>query len=90
VFGVVLALPAASPAGANVTGPWNGSVTIEGVTYTPGNPVVLPNEEGVVASWEGRTDGAIHNHHGEIGIDVGPFTIEVADWAGDNENDEVT
>ncbi len=92
--GVVLTLLAAWPARANVTGPCNGSATIQGVTYTPANdtpsnPVVLPNEKGVVASWEGSTDGPIHNHHGEIGVDVGPFTIKVADWAGENKKDEV-
>ncbi|MBI2238332.1 MAG: hypothetical protein HYU54_07400 [Actinobacteria bacterium] len=84
----------AAPAGAAVTGPCDGSATIEGVTYTPandtpGNPVALPDKEGVVASWEGSTDGPIHNHNGEIGVDVGPFTIPVADWAGENKKDEV-
>lgn len=84
----------AAPASANVTGPCDGSATIKGVTYTPnndtpGNPVVIPNEKGVIVDWQGNTGGVvIKNHTGQIAVDVGPFGVVVADWSGENANKE--
>lgn len=80
---------AASPARALVTGGCNGSATIKGVTYTPandtpGNPVLIPNEKGVMIPWEATTGGPITDHHGQIGVNAGPFVIPVAKWAGEN------
>lgn len=83
----------AGSANAGMTGPCDGSATIKGVTYTPANdtpanPVVLPDEEGVVVKWEGHTTTPIHNHNGAIGVHIGPLRIDFADWAGKNAKDE--
>jgi hypothetical protein len=83
----------ARPAFADVTGPCDGSVTIKGVTYTPdndspGDPVVVPSGSGVVAKWEGSTDVPIKNHHGEILVHIGPASIAVASWEGENADEE--
>jgi hypothetical protein len=86
----------AVPASASVTaGPCDGSVTILGVTYTPENdtpadPVVIPDESGVVVEYTGNTGGVvIKNHRGSIAVDVGPIPITVAEWSGRNADDEV-
>lgn len=96
--GCVLSLPLilAAPASAAITaGPCDGSVTIEGVTYTPdndtpGNPVVIPKEPGVVVEYTGNTGGVvIKNHEGYIAVHVGPIPIKVATWAGENADERV-
>jgi hypothetical protein len=38
--------------------------------------------------WQGSTDEAVHNHEGEIGIDLGLGTVPVEEWGGENEEDE--
>lgn len=87
-------LSVASPASAVVTGPCDGSVTIGGVTYGPGNdtednPIVIPEDRsGLVADWEGTTGVPIRDHVGTVGIVVGPSTIEIAPWSGANADDE--
>jgi hypothetical protein len=63
---------------------------IDGVTYTPdndtpSNPVVIPDEEGLVAEWEGRTDGPITDHSGEIYVVAGPVNISIGDWGAPNK-----
>jgi hypothetical protein len=94
VVGLWLALP--PPAWASITtGPCDGSVTIQGITYTPandtpGNAVVIPDESGVVVDYSGDTGGVvIKNHHGSIAVDVGPIPITVAEWSGRNADEEV-
>jgi hypothetical protein len=86
----------AVPASASVTvGPCDGSVTILGVTYTPENdtpadPVLIPDESGVVVEYTGNTGGVvIKNHRGSIAVDVGPIPITVAEWSSRNADDEV-
>jgi hypothetical protein len=87
----------AAPARASVTlGPCDGSVTIEGVTYTPDNdtpddPVLVPKESGVTVGYEGNTGGVvIKNHNGYIAVDVGPIPIKVATWSGENADEQVS
>jgi hypothetical protein len=87
----------ASPAQAALTkGPCNGSVTIEGKRYTPANdtaanPVVVPEEEGVIVEYRGNTgDAKIKDHTGGIAVEIGPGSITVASWGhphkkGDNK-----
>lgn len=93
---VAAPLMLAAPASAAITtGSCDGSVTIEGVTYTPendtpGNPVVVPKGSGVVVDYTGNTGGAvIKNHSGFIAVHVGPFPIKVATWEGKNRKGEV-
>lgn len=91
VFGVLLTAGAAA---AISVGPCDGSVKIDGTTYTPendspANPIVIPDKEGLVAEWAGSTDGVIKNHTGDVGVVVGPGTINLATWDGENANDEV-
>ncbi|MFP5332930.1 MAG: hypothetical protein ACLGHX_11305 [Acidimicrobiia bacterium] len=82
------------PAVAVVTGPCDGSVTVGGVTYgpendTPDDPIVVPADRaGVVADWEGTTGVPITDHSGAVGIVVGPVTVEIADWSGENADQE--
>lgn len=80
---------------AAIQGPCDGSVTIDGTTYgpdndTPDNPIVIPDEPGAVATWEGSTGVPITDHSGEIGIVVGPGVIKLADWSGENADLETT
>jgi hypothetical protein len=87
----------AAPASANVTeGPCDGSVTIKGVTYTPendtkDNPIVVPDEPGLTFTWHGDTGGTvITDHHGQIGVSVGPGVVPVAEWANPNTGEETS
>jgi len=78
---------------ASVTGGCTGSVVIDGTTYgpandTPSNPIVVPiDKSGVSAAWEGSVPFANTNHHGNLGIVVGPWNIEIANWSGANQAD---
>ena len=91
VLGVIVAVlivPAAAMAG--IDGGCTGSVVIDGNTYGPnndtvGNPIVVPmDKDGVVAIWEGRVPFDNENNDGELGIVVGPFTIQIASWGDPN------
>ncbi len=91
-----LSLALAAPAFASITtGPCDGSVTIQGVKYTPANdtpsnPVLIPDGSGIVVQYTGTTGGVvIKNHHGSIAVDVGPIPITVADWSGENADEKV-
>jgi hypothetical protein len=93
VTGAVLAFPLAAAAGAGIEGPCDGSVTIGGSTYgpandTPANPIVVPDEPGLTAQWQGSTGVVIKDHSGSVGIQVGPFTIAPADWRWSGPNEE--
>lgn len=93
VVGAVLAL--ALPAGAGVTGPCEGKVTINGVEYTPANdtrdnPIVVPaDREGLRIPYEGAVTVQNTNYLGAVGVVVGPATITVADWGFDENPDDV-
>lgn len=81
------------PAGASIDGPCDGEVVIDGITYTedndtPDNPIVIPAADGLVASWEGRTDNPITDHSGGLGIVIGPGAIRIAEWSGENADRE--
>ena len=84
----VLILPAGALAG--IEGGCTGSVVVDGNTYGPdndtvGDPIVVPIEkEGVVANWEGKVTFDNENNQGELGIVVGPFTIQIASWGDPN------
>lgn len=84
----VLILPATALAG--IDGGCTGSVVIDGNTYGPNNdtvanPIVVPIEKkGVVAIWEGKVPFDNENNQGDLGIVVGPFTIQIADWGDPN------
>jgi hypothetical protein len=92
VVAVVVLLPAM--AGASIEGGCTGSAVIDGVTYGPdndtsSNPIIVPiDESGVVADWQGSVTFANTNHHGSLGLVVGPWTIEIAHWSAANEADE--
>lgn len=80
-------------AAAGVDGPCTGSVVIDGVSYgpdndSPANPIVIPDTDGLVAEWEGSTSSVITDHEGEIGVVVGPGAIRIADWSGENADEE--
>ena len=88
VMASVLLVPAVALAG--IAGGCTGSVVIDGNTYGPnndtvGNPIIVPIEkEGVVAIWEGKVPFDNENNQGELGIVVGPFTIQIASWGDPN------
>lgn len=92
VMASLLILPAAALAG--IDGGCTGSVVIDGNTYGPnndtvGNPIVVPIEkDGLVADWEGQVPFDNRNHQGELGIVVGPFTIQIADWGAPNDGND--
>lgn len=76
-------------AGAAVDGPCSGTVTIDGIVYSEandnaGDPIVIPDEDGLIAFWEGSTDAPITDYTGELGVVVGPATIDIASWGGAN------
>lgn len=82
-------LAVALPAQADVTGGCDGEAVIEGVTYTPANdtasnPVVIPDEGGVLIPWDGSAPFDNNGHAGGLRLHLGPAAIEVADWADDN------
>ena len=84
----VLILPATALAG--IEGGCTGSVVIDGNTYGPnndtvGDPIVVPiDKEGVVALWEAKVPFDNENNQGELGVVVGPFTIQIASWGDPN------
>jgi hypothetical protein len=88
VMASVLILPATALAG--VEGGCTGSVVIDGNTYGPnndtvGNPIVVPIEEdGIVAIWKGQVPFDNQNNEGKLGIVVGPWTLQIADWGDPN------
>lgn len=78
-------------AGAAIDGPCRGTVTIDGVVYSEANdsaanPIVVPDESGLIAFWEGSTDVPITNHTGKIGVVLGPTTINIEEWGGENSD----
>lgn len=89
----VWAVVTATAAGASVTGPCDGSVTIDGVTYGPDNdstsdPIVVPADASE-ASWEGTTGTPITDHRGQLEVVLGPGAVEIASWSGENADREV-
>ncbi len=85
----MIALGGAAHAG--IEGGCSGTVTIAGETYTENNdsasnPIVIPDEAGLTASWTGTTGSSvITDFTGELGVVIGPATIVIADWAGPND-----
>ncbi len=65
-------------------------MTIDGIPYGPNNdtvsnPIVVPiDKDGVVAIWEANVPFDNENNDGNLGIVVGPFTIQIADWGDPN------
>lgn len=97
--GILATNPA--PAHAGVTGGCEGSADFSADSvgpYTPDNdttddPVIVPKDDGNIASWKGSVPGENKSFSGNVEIRVGPLWIEVADWGepnhdGSNVNDE--
>ena len=96
-----LLLVTAPAAHADVTGGCEGSADFntdsEGA-YTPANdtrdnPIVVPKDDGTIASWQGSVPAENTDFSGNVEIRLGPFWIEVADWGfpdhdGTNADDE--
>jgi hypothetical protein len=91
----------AGPANAGVTGGCEGSADFSADSvgaYTPdndttGNPVIVPKDDGNIASWQGSVPGENKSFSGNVEIRLGPVWIEVADWGepdhdGSNVDDE--
>jgi hypothetical protein len=81
---LVLAVPGTATASVT-TGTCTGTVTIAGETYTPandsaGNPIVVPNEEGLVAAWTASIADDPSSLEGKIQIVIAGLGITVADW----------
>jgi len=80
---------------ADVTGPCQGSATIDGIEYdasfdTADNPIVVPEErDGLQIPYEGSVTMENTNYLGAVGVVVGPATINVADWGLDENEDDV-
>ena len=98
-----LLLISAQPAHAAVTGGCQGSAdfnTDSAGPYTPafdtpGNPIIVPKDDGTIASWQGSVPGKNTNFSGKVEIRIGPVWLEVADWGapdhdGSNDLDERT
>ena len=95
VTGVLGALLlSASPAFADITGPCEGSATIDGTTYDPSfdtasNPIVVPaNRAGMTIPYSGAITVTNTNYVGAVGVVIGPFTVNVADWGLDENIDD--
>ncbi len=92
IVGAFIVTPTAAQAA--IEGDCTGSATIDGVTYgpnndTPANPIVVPiDRDGVIADWSASVGFENKNHHGELGIVIGPWTIRIAKWEGSNEQDK--
>ncbi len=87
LFGALLLMGTAAQAA--VEGGCSGTVTIDDKTYTeandsPSNPIVIPDEEGLIASWTGSTGSVIKDFQGELGVVIGPASIVFVDWEGLN------
>lgn len=83
------------PAMAAITGPCQGSATIEGIKYdasfdTADNPIVVPEErEGLRIPYEGGVTMTNTNYLGAVGIVIGPATVNIADWGLDENDDDI-
>ncbi len=92
---IVLLVLLPTPAAARITsGPCTDEdnfIFVEGTRYTPandsrGNPVVLPDREGVVIEYTGTTRTGIRDHRGEIAVDFGTLgQVTVASWGHPNK-----
>lgn len=91
---VMLGLLAASPASAKISGTYEGTATIDGTTYDPSfdtedNPIVVPADRaGLRIPYSGSVTMTNSNYLGAVGVVVGPFTINVADWGLDENVDD--
>ena len=90
VFGALLLM--GTGAQAAISG-CNGTVTIDGRSYDETNDsasdaIVIPDEEGLIASWTGSSDNVIKNFTGELGVVIGPGSIVFADWDGPNADEK--
>lgn len=77
-----------TPAGATLTGPCEGTGTIEGTTYNPRNlpgVVELPEEADVAYAGSITAGAGERSHHGFVAVDLPlPFgSWTVADWGTD-------
>lgn len=92
IVATVLAIPATAFAG--IDGGCTGSVEIDGTLYGPNNdtvsnPIVVPiDKDGVIANWQGEVPFENMNHDGQLGIVVGPWTIQIAEWGDANTGDD--
>ncbi len=90
-----------APAYADVTGECEGSADFSADSapaYTPafdtkGNPVIVPKDDGNMATWSGSVPSENLDFGGKVEIRIGPAWIEVADWGlpdhdGSNSDDE--
>ncbi|HDL42021.1 MAG TPA: hypothetical protein ENG98_03280 [Actinobacteria bacterium] len=81
-----------NPAGASVSGPCDGSATIQGTTYTPANdtpsnPIVLPNRNGVTIPYQGNVGFSNKDFNGKIGVTIAGVNVKIDDWTGVNDDD---
>lgn len=86
----VAMLALAGPAAAEVDGPCDGFVTIDQQEpwQARSSEVLVIPEGATEARWEGLTTTVITDHSGRVGVAVGPITIPVADWEGENADEE--
>ena len=92
VFGALLLMGTAAQAAISGC---SGTVTIDGESYdetndSPSNPIVIPDKDGLIASWTGSTDNIIKEFKGELGVVIGPGSIVFADWEGPNADEKQT
>jgi hypothetical protein len=77
--------PAASGSVTKGEGICDGWAEINGVRYTPandtpGNAIPVPEEEGVLITWEGSANMPNTNGSGAIYVNVAGFLIKIDDW----------
>lgn len=93
-IGLFAAVPVI-PAGAKLTGPCEGTATIDGITYdasfdTAENPILVPEDRaGLRIPYSGSITVQNTNYLGAVGVVVGPATVNVADWGFDENPDDV-
>lgn len=88
VIAAIAILAPMSVAGATLTGPCEGTGTIEGTTYDPRNlpgVVELPDEADVAYAGSIQAGPGERSHHGFVAVDL-PWPLSswtVADWGTD-------
>ena len=93
ILGAVLLL-SAIPALADITGPCDGSATIDGTTYdasfdTASKPIVVPADRaGMTIPYSGSITVTNTNYLGAVGVVIGPTTVNVAVWGLDENPDD--
>lgn len=59
-----------------------------GVMVDANDARITIREEPRSAEWKGATGVPVHNHHGEVFLDLGLADVPLGDWGSENKKDE--